>query len=249
MDATGRFSQRVADYVEFRPGYPESVFSALAARLPADLPRVAADIGAGTGIFSRGLLAHAFEVFAVEPNAEMRAAAERALGGEARFHSGSGRAEATALPGASVALVSAAQSFHWFDPEQCRREWQRILMPGGIVAVLWNQRRLGSPFMQAYETAMQQLKEYDEIQRRQRDRSALQRLFDAKPFETLEYFHQQTFDWRGLRGRVLSSSYVPQASAPGHDELFSELGRAYEAHQHDGHVQFDYLTRLHVGRW
>jgi SAM-dependent methyltransferase len=248
MDATRRFSDRVTDYVKFRPGYPDSVFSALAIRLSPELPRVAADIGSGTGIFSQGLLAHGFEVFGVEPNAEMRAAAERALSAEARFHSGSGRADATALADASVALVTAAQSFHWFDPELCRHEWQRILMPSGIVGVVWNQRRLGSPFMQAYESAMQLLKEYDEVSRAQRDRKALARLFDARPFETLEYSHQQTFDWQGLRGRVLSSSYVPKPGAPGHEQLMTELRRVYEAHQLDGRVQFDYVTRLHVGR-
>jgi SAM-dependent methyltransferase len=248
MDATRRFSNRVTDYVEFRPGYPDSVFSALAQRLSPDLPRVAADIGAGTGIFSRGLLAHGFEVFAVEPNAEMRGAAERLLSAEARLHSSSGCAEATGLPSASVALVSAAQSFHWFDPEQCRREWQRILMPNGIVAVIWNERHLGSAFMQAYEAAMQSLAEYGEVHRRQRDRDTVRRLFEAQPFETLEYSHQQTFDWRGLRGRVLSSSYVPKPGSPGHAELFNELRQAYEAHQQGGRVQFDYVTRLHVGR-
>ncbi len=248
MDATRRFSDRVADYVKFRPGYPDSVFSALATRLPPELPRVAADIGAGTGIFSRGLLAHGFEVFAVEPNPDMRAAAELALAAEARFHSGSGRADATALPGASVALVTAAQSFHWFEPEACRREWQRILVPGGVVGVVWNQRRLGSPFMQAYEAAMQLLKEYDEVNRSQRDRSAVARLFGAQPFETLEYSHQQTFDWEGLRGRVLSSSYVPKPGAPGHDPLMSALRGAFDAQQREGTVQFDYVTRLHVGR-
>lgn len=248
MDATRRFSDRVADYVKFRPGYPDSVFSALTTRLPPELPRVAADIGAGTGIFSRGLLAHGFEVFGVEPNPEMRAAAESALATEARFHSNGGRADATALPGSSVALVTAAQSFHWFEPEQCRREWQRILMPRGIVGVVWNQRRLGSAFMQSYEAAMQLLKEYDEVNRTQRDRGAVARLFGEQTFETLEYTHQQTFDWEGLRGRVLSSSYVPKPGAPGHEQLLSEVRRAYDAHQRDGKVQFDYVTRLHVGR-
>jgi SAM-dependent methyltransferase len=249
MDATRRFSDRVADYVKFRPGYPDSVFSALATRLPADLPRVAADIGAGTGIFSRGLLARGFEVFGVEPNPEMRAAAELALAHEPRFHGSGGRAEATALPDASVALVTAAQAFHWFDPEQCRREWARILIPNGMASVVWNQRRLGSPFMQAYEQALRRLKEYDQVHRWQRDLQAVEALFGAGRFETLEFSHQQTFDWDGLRGRVLSSSYVPKPGAPGHEELMSELRRGYDGHQQGGLVQFDYVTRVHVGRW
>ena len=120
--------------------------------------------------------------------------------------------------------------------------------PSGVAGVVWNQRRLGSPFMHAYEAAMQLLKEYDEVNRWQRDRSSVARLFDARPFETLEYTHQQTFDWEGLRGRVLSSSYVPKPGAPGHDQLMSAIRHAFDAHQRDGKVQFDYVTRLHVGR-
>jgi SAM-dependent methyltransferase len=248
MDATARFSNRVAEYVKFRPAYPEAVFDALVARLGAELPRVAADVGSGTGIFSRGLLARGFEVHAVEPNREMREQAERVLAADPRFHSHGGRAEATGLPEQSVALLVAAQAFHWFDAGQCRSEWRRVLTPGGIVGLVWNQRRLGSPFMDAYEAVMQRLEEYGRVSRWQRDEATIVDLFGAGRFETLEFANQQRFDGQGLRGRVLSSSYVPQAGQPGHEELMLELQRCFDAHARSGSVQFDYVTRLHIGR-
>jgi len=248
VDPTARFSNRVTDYVKFRPSYPEAVFDALVARLGAELPRVAADIGSGTGIFSRGLLARGFDVHAVEPNPQMRAEAVRARGSEPRFHSGSGRAEATELPDESVALVVAAQAFHWFDTELCRSEWRRVLMPGGIVGVVWNQRRLGSAFMASYEALLQRLEEYGRVSRWQRDEAAIVDLFGAGRFETLEVPNQQSFDWEGLRGRVLSSSYVPKPGQPGHEELMLELRRSFDVHARSGSVQFDYATRLHIGR-
>jgi len=248
MDSTQRFSNRVADYVQFRPTYPEAVFDTLVALLPVELPRSAADIGSGTGIFSRGLLARGFEVYAVEPNAEMRAQAEAGLASNPRFCSRSARAEATQLPDRCVSLIVAAQAFHWFDRAQCRSEWQRLLLPGGIVGLVWNQRRLGSAFMQAYEDVMQRLPEYDQISRSQRDQAAVADLFGAGRFETLEYPNHQSFDWAGLRGRVLSSSYAPQAGDPGHERLMTALERCFFSHERAGNVQFDYVTRLHVGR-
>jgi SAM-dependent methyltransferase len=247
MDSTRRFSNRVADYVKFRPTYPEAVFDTLVARVPPGLPRSAADIGSGTGIFSRGLLARGFELYGVEPNPEMRAQAEQALGGEPRFHSRSGRAEATGLPDRCVSLAVAAQAFHWFDPRQCRSEWQRLLVPGGVVGLVWNQRQLGSEFMQAYEAVMQRLPEYDQVSRWQRDAATIAALFGEGEFETLEYGNHQIFDWPGLRGRVLSSSYVPKSGELGHEELMIELQRSFSAHERAGSVQFDYVTRLHVG--
>jgi SAM-dependent methyltransferase len=248
MDVTQRFSNRVAEYAQFRPSYPEPVFCALATRHCAELPRVAADIGSGTGIFSRGLLAHGFTVHAVEPNPEMRAEAEHALAAEPRFHSSSGRAEATLLPDQSVALLVAAQAFHWFDIELCRHEWRRILHPGGSVGLVWNQRQLGSAFLAAYEAALSRLSEYPRVSARQRDERAVAQLFGAQGFETLEFPNQQSLDWPGLRGRALSSSYVPRAGQPGHDALMAELERCFGEHAHSGRVQLDYVTRLHLGR-
>lgn len=249
MDPTERFSNRVADYAKYRPDYPDAAFEAIEARVASGLPRRAADIGAGTGIFSRGLLARGWQVHAVEPNAEMRGEAERAFAGEDAFVSHAGRAEATGLPARSIALVVAAQAFHWFDAGACRLEWQRLLMDQGLACLIWNRRALGSSFMNGYEAALSDgTAEYGELMRRQRDEAPIRAFFDGDSFEKLELPHHQLFDWQAFRGRVLSSSYVPKAGEAGHDALMRELWRLFEAHENRGWVRFDYVTALYVGK-
>src|SRR5579864_6957992 len=138
LDPTRRFSDRVADYVRCRPDYPQAMMAWLQRKHHVDPRWMVADIGAGTGISSKMFLDAGQAVVAVEPNAPMRAAALEWLGGNARFRAVDGTAEATTLATASVDLVSAAQAFHWLDPAAVRREWARILRPGGLAAIYWN---------------------------------------------------------------------------------------------------------------
>ena len=119
---------------------------------------VIADIGSGTGISTQLLLSAGCEVYAVEPNREMREAAERILQGQAGFHSVDGTAEATTLPNQSVDLIVAAQAFHWFAPLPTRAEFDRILKPDGHVVLMWNARHLDStPFLRGYEALVHNL--------------------------------------------------------------------------------------------
>src|SRR5271165_2261367 len=106
-DPTKRFSSRVDNYVRYRPSYPEAILPWLAHECGLTPQSCIADVGSGTGILSRLFLGFGCEVFGVEPNAGMRAAAERLLAGEARFHSVDARAEATTLTAASVEFVTA----------------------------------------------------------------------------------------------------------------------------------------------
>ena len=151
-DVTARFTDRVDDYVRWRPSYPSDVIRLLQETTGIVPPATVADIGAGTGISAALLLDAGYEVHAVEPNAAMRAAADKWLQFRPGNHSHPGRAEATQLPEASVDLVLAAQAFHWFEPQATGLEWRRILKPPGWVVLLWNARRLtGSPFLEGYE--------------------------------------------------------------------------------------------------
>ncbi len=97
---------------------------------------VVADVGSGTGILSRLFLKNGNRVFGVEPNREMREAGERLLGGYASFTSVPGTAEATTLRNGSVDLVTAGQAFHWFQAEETRREFARVLRPGGWAVLI-----------------------------------------------------------------------------------------------------------------
>jgi len=152
---TGRFSDRVEDYVRYRPGYPSAVIDLFKAELGLGAGTCVADAGSGTGIFSELLLRAGATVYGVEPNPEMRAAAERLLAGYSGFHSIAAPAEDTGLPGGSFDLVTAAQAFHWFDAQRARTEFSRLLRPGGHVALVWNGRETAStPFLAAYELSL-----------------------------------------------------------------------------------------------
>ena len=150
MKPTGRFSRRVENYIKYRPGYPEAVLETLRAECGLTPQTVVADIGSGTGILAEMFLRNGNLVYGVEPNREMREAGERLLRGYPGFTSVEGTAQAATLADTSVDFIAAGQSLHWFDLEAAQAEFERVLKPRGRVAIVWNDRRDESPFMQAY---------------------------------------------------------------------------------------------------
>jgi SAM-dependent methyltransferase len=252
VDPTRRFSDRVADYVRYRPGYPEALLRALVEGAGLGSDSAVADVGSGTGISTELLLRTGCRVFAVEPNAEMRAAAEERLGGEPRFRSVAGTAEATGLPDGSVDLVAAGQAFHWFDRGRFRSECLRILRPppeGGRVALFWNARRTDStPFLRAYEELLRRFgTDYERVDHLRLGPADFDPFFGG-PYESRRFPNEQAFDFPGLRGRLLSSSYTPGPGHPDHEPMLEELRRLFDRHQEDGRVRFEYDTELHLGR-
>jgi SAM-dependent methyltransferase len=248
-NATSRFSDRVENYVRYRPGYPPDVLHALEAEGSLTPDHVVADIASGTGIWTRMLLEHGNRVFGVEPNTEMRDAGGRLLAGFASFTSVAGTAEATTLPDNSVNFVTAAQAAHWFHRERARREFGRILKPGGWLVLLWNERRTDStPFLRAYEQLLLTYgTDYQEV-RHENTTSVVNEFFDPALFCEREFEMRQEFDYAGLEGRLLSSSYTPGPDHLNHAPMLGELHRIFDAHQKRGRVAFEYNTRLYFGR-
>lgn len=244
---TGRFSDRVADYVRARPGYPGELIEVLAGRCGLTPNATIADVGSGTGLLARVFLEYGNAVFGVEPNAEMRAAGERFLVDCAAFHSIDGGAEATTLSDASVDFVTAGQAFHWFDRERARQEFARILKPGGWVVLIWNDRRLdATPFLRGYEDLLvRHCPDYLKVVHRNIDAPALRRFYGPQGLEEVVLDNRQCFDWEGLKARHLSSSFVPKT---GHEAGMRELRALFDAQQVNGQVEFEYDTRVQFGR-
>ncbi len=249
-DPTQRFSDRVENYVKYRPSYPAALIDCLRQHAGLSGASAVADIGSGTGIFTALLLPAAGQVFAIEPNAAMRAAAERDLGARPGFVSVDGTAEATALPARSVDLITAAQAFHWFRIPECRAEFSRILRPGGRVALIWNERLTDTtPFSIAYEDLLKTAAtNYDQVDHRRIDHAAMTRFFAPHGHEEHTFPNAQTFDRAGLMGRALSSSYIPNVGQPGHREFFAKLEQIFRDHATNGQVAFQYVTRVYLGR-
>jgi SAM-dependent methyltransferase len=152
------FDHCAADYARYRPAYPAGVFEALAELNAASADGelgLAADVGAGTGIFTRQLAAYGWRVVAVEPGEAMLAQVADGVSDRADdpdILRVCATAEATGLASESLELLIAAQAFHWFNPPYALAEFARVLRPGGVLALLWNNREATrSAFVEAYE--------------------------------------------------------------------------------------------------
>ncbi len=250
MDPTQRFSSRVEDYVKWRPGYPVELLETLKEGCGLVESSVIADIGSGTGILTELFLRHGNVVYAVEPNDEMRGAAERLLVHYKGFHSVSGRAEASGLADKSVDFVTAGQAFHWFDRDRARLEFRRILRPGGWVVLVWNERDTEStPFLRAYERLLETYgTDYRQVDHRQVDSKSLEAFYGPGGLQWKAFPNRQAFDQEGARGRLLSSSYVPAAGGPRFEAMLDELSAIFQAYSVDGRVVFEYRTLVYWGR-
>ncbi len=248
LEPTSRFSNRVSDYVLYRPEYPASILSALKECTGFKSEWTVADIGSGTGKLSELFLNHGCKVSGVEPNREMREAAERLFAQQPNFHSIEGTAEHTGLPERSFDLVAAGQAFHWFEPEATKVEFRRILSEKGWVVLIWNDRQVrGAPFLDAYESLLQTLPEYRLVGHKTEGAMKLKGFFAADPI-TWRTPNRQDFDWQGLRGRALSSSYVPPEGDGASETFMRELREIFDKHSEDGKVTFFYETQLFMGK-
>jgi SAM-dependent methyltransferase len=248
--STQRFSNRVQDYIQYRPGYPTQVLTPLQDECHLTSASWVVDVGSGTGILSELFLQNGNRVFGVEPNREMRQAGERLLQGYANFHSVNGAAEATTLPAASADFVTAGQAFHWFDRAKAKAEFIRILKPNGWVVLVWNERLTHtSPFLLAYEQLLlTYATDYQQVNHKQIDQLVLLDFFAPQPFWVRGFANRQDFDFAGLKGRLLSSSYAPVAGHPQHLPMLAELQKIFTTYQVGGTVGFDYQTLVYWGQ-
>jgi SAM-dependent methyltransferase len=248
-DSTQRFTNRVSNYVRFRPGYPREILDPLRSDCALTATSVVADIGSGTGFLSDVFLANGNTVLGVEPNKAMREAAEFRLNANPAFTSVDGTAEHTTLTSATIDFVVAGQAFHWFDAEAARTEFRRILKPGGWVVLVWNERTLqADPFGEAYNNFLiEYALGYEVVTHRTTLQGRLQEFF-LTDYTQRVVPSSQVFDFEGLQGRLLSSSYSPEPGHPKYDEMMTTLRNLFDQFERDGRVEFRYDTNVYYGR-
>jgi SAM-dependent methyltransferase len=248
-DSVERFSNRVENYVKYRPDYPREIIPFLAANCGLTANSVVADVGCGTGISSRMFLENGNRVIGVEPNGAMRDAAVEQLADFPGFSIVDGTSTETTLPDASVDLVTAAQAFHWFEPVSTRPEFARILKPNGYIALIWNIRQLDTtPFLIEYEAFLQRFgNDYNFVRHEnitEREISA----FFGKEFGLATFPNVQIFDFEGLKGRMLSSSYMPNENSPIYGAMIEELRGLFAKHAESGRIEVFYDTNVYFSQ-
>jgi SAM-dependent methyltransferase len=241
------FGAKVADYVASRPDYPAALFDWLQAEGVLRAGSRVADVGAGTGLLTRDLLARGAQVLAVEPNEAMRGACDRLLGTQPGYRSAPGRAEALPVADASLDLVSAAQAFHWFDAAAARREFDRALAPGGAVALVWNDRLDDDPLTQATNRVFERFGgERRAAMLGDADRSAVDAFFAPRASRVWQGEHRHALDEAGLLALAFSRSYMPAPGAPEREPAAAALREVFARHAADGQVTVRYRTVCHL---
>lgn len=247
MNNTDKFTGKASIYARFRPDYPQLLLDDLLLH-PSALFTVA-DIGSGTGILTRQLLDRGVKVIAVEPNEDMRTAAETSLSAYSQFTSVSGNAEHTQLPDHCADLVTVAQAFHWFDVNDFKKECCRILKPDQKVALIWNSRIPDAPLIK--ETA-KICKTFCPNFRGfsggiDGDRSSFLRFFRDGAYSVKTYSHPLRYTLDAFIGRHLSASYAPKPDDASRQPFVQALTELFSRYEQNGAVSFPNETRCYYG--
>jgi ubiquinone/menaquinone biosynthesis C-methylase UbiE len=243
MDSIHAFSSKAEKYARYRWDYDPQAVQAIFAITQVTVGSSVADIGAGTGILTKHFLGKAGQVFAVEPNPEMREIALRSLGDHPECTIREGRAEATTLPDGSVDLIVVGQAFNWFDPHPTRLEFTRILKPVGWLAALRNygtDQELGAATQAIYPA------ETDTLAIMKGVGTPISFYFGNDFLQqTYPFTYQQTFEQ--FLGALSSASYAPDEGNPWYPEFTRQAREVFEHFARNGLLASHGVTELSLG--
>ena len=243
-DPKKRFSSRVENYIKYRPNYPLEIIDFLTKQKILSKKSIVADIGSGTGILSELFLKNGNKVFGVEPNSEMRRAAERGLADYPNFVSIHSSAENTSLLSNSIDLITVGQAFHWFDVEKTKREFKDILKSDGYVVLIWNNRRkTGIGFSSQYEKIITKYgTDYKQVRKNEKN---VDYFFQ---YEKKLFYNYQDRDFDGLKGRLLSASYIPLEGGENYEKMLNDLELIFKEHEKNEKIRIEYDTEIYYGK-
>ncbi|MHA1991802.1 MAG: class I SAM-dependent methyltransferase [Candidatus Hodarchaeales archaeon] len=250
VKSTERFSDRVKNYIKFRPSYPYEIIKILEEETNFTTTDIIADVGSGTGILSKLFLDHGSRVYCIEPNNEMRRAAEDLLNDYSNFKSINGTAENTNLDKNSIDLIVSGQAFHWFDIPKSKKEFKRILKPNSSVILIWNSRKkFGTQFSTKYERLINNYSDdYKKVAHYNLKETDIRSFFKEESHKTFELKNKQTFSFEGLKGRLFSSSYMPNESSEHYNNIVTDLREIFNKYSENDKVIFEYRTEIHLGK-
>ncbi|MCX7833564.1 MAG: class I SAM-dependent methyltransferase [Ignavibacteria bacterium] len=248
MNSIERFNNRVNYYLKYRPSYPAKIIDILKEEIGFNETFDIADIGSGTGLLSKLFVNLGNIVYGVEPNDEMREAAEKIFSENYNFISIKGTAENTTLANECVDLITAAQSFHWFNTEQAKNEFKRILRKNGYVVIIFNVRKNNTPFMKAYNNLQENMNsDYKQVRLENVKRKHISEFFNGKKFIERHLENSQELDFPSLKGRLLSCSYVPLTGQE-NKRVIKELKSIFDKYNKKNKVTIEYQTKIYIGK-
>ena len=207
-------------YNAARPGYPDEAIEHFVRAFGLDARSHALDLGAGTGIFTRQLLTHVGRITAVEPSSSRRATFVAQTPGVEILE---GSDVAIPLGDGSVDVVFAAQAFHWFEPTHALPEIRRVLVPGGGLGLMWNERDTDVEWIRELNHAML----WDE--RQPYDASIdFGGIVASGPFDRVEkttFHHEDLLTHNQLLQRVMTTSYVTLMDASRRESLAQDVAQ------------------------
>lgn len=250
-----RFTGKANIYKKFRSSYPKELIDYLYSNIGFSKDSVIADIGSGTGIFSRLLLEKGSHVYCVEPNDDMRKVAENDLGGTDGFSnyiSIKASAENSGLPEGSIDFVTSAQAFHWFDLGVFRSECRRILKDNGKVILVWNIRDYESELIKKdYVLRKKYCVNTKGLGIGKTDIPAdLCNFFLDKTYEEKTFRNDLVIDRETYIGMNLSRSYSPSEDKypDKYQGLVKELGELFDEYNTNGLINFPQFTKSYIGK-
>lgn len=244
-----KFSGRASVYAKYRPTYPQALLDYLYLEVGFNSASLIADIGAGTGIFSKLLVAKGSNVICIEPNHDMLKVAQRELADFPQSRFIQAPAENTGLASNSVDFITAAQSFHWFDRQLFQRECQRILKPHGKVVLIWNTKdshdQLTIENAQLNKRLCPNFKGFsggiDKTPQAYKDFFKNGHC-DYKTFQHDLFSDEQTFI-----GRNLSSSYAPMAGSVTYNDYVQAIKQLFAKYNTNNIIKIANITRCYIG--
>ncbi len=248
-DSKKRFSDRVDDYVKYRPSYPEEIINYLEDLNILQGKSIIADVGSGTGILTKLFLDHGNKVYGIEPNTEMRIAGENFLKEFDNFQSIIGSSENTNLPDHSIDLITAGQAYHWFNVEETAKEFKRILKDRNKdnIILIWNTRTEIKPFNKELEELIKKYsKDYNQVSQTQ-DKNKAKNIFFNKEFKKKIFPNNQILSFEALLGRLQSASYMIKKNDFKYEQFYDELSKLFHKHEKNGFIILEYETEVFYG--
>lgn len=242
------FDTCAEEYDQYRPPYPDALFDDLLALFRLTPGSMVVDAGTGTGMAALPLAARGLRVVGLDPSPAMLNQARRRASAahRATVEFRPGRAEDTGLPAGAAEAVIMAQAFHWVDPPKALAEFQRILRPGGGLAIFWNQRDLNEPYLTAMEALITRYNpKYQSGYRHKPWDKILAAAGYFKNVRYKQYRHASEMPTEAVVGLTRSFSYVRNVLSGEATAAFErELRALLASHTRAGNVLLPYLTHM-----